>query len=142
MPVISPDLGYGTTLGFGTSTFTAAIRSISPSAQTREVVDASHLATVTNMRKLLGDLVDPGGFDCEIIWSSAAGKVPPIGAAEETITITLPDTSTILGKGGITSATIGPTIGISDLQTGSVTVSWTGLNAAGTGAGPVVVPAI
>lgn len=142
MPVVSPDLGYGTTLGFGTSTFTAAIRSITPSNQTREVVDASHLATDTIMEKLLGDLVDAGGFDAEIIWSSAAGKVPPISAAAETITVTLPDTTTVVGKGGVTSSPPFPVIGISDLQTATITVTWTGKNAAGSGPGPVLTAAV
>lgn len=137
MAVVSPDLGYGATLGFGTSTFTASIRSISVGERTREVIDASHLTTTTNKRKLIGDLVDVGSFDVEFIWDSTSTKVPPIAAAAETITITLPDVSTIIGKGAVTSFG-GPNIAIEDLMVGTMTVTWTGLDSAGTGAGPVI----
>jgi len=137
MPTVTPDLGYASTLGFGTSTFTAAIRSITIGDKTREVVDASHLATVTNKRKLFGDLVDVGSFDVEFIWDS--GKIPPISAAVETITVTLPDTSTIVGKGAVTSYG-GPNLAIEDLQVGTMTVTWTGLDSAGSAAGPVITP--
>jgi len=135
MAVITPDLGYGATVAFATTTFSAALRSVTIGDKTREVIDVSHLATVTNKLKLVGDLVDVGSFDAEFIWDS--GKIPPISAVAEVITVTLPDSSTIIGQGAVTSYG-GPNLAIEDLQVGTLTVTWNGLNSAGNGAGPVV----
>lgn len=139
MPVVSPDLGYGATFAMGTSTFTAAIRSITVGDETRETVNASHLTTATVHRLLVGDLYSPPAVDIEYIWSSTTGKRPPF-APEETITVTLPDTSTLIGKGAFT-ARGGPNLEIEGLMVGTGTMQFTGLDSAGTGAGPVLTAA-
>ena len=104
--------GHGAAVSFGTSTYTAVATSISPDEQSREAIDTSHLGTVDYRTKIPGDLVDAGGFSASGWYD--ADQQPPITAAAETITLTMPDSApasgggaTISGSGFVDSWSIG-----------------------------------
>lgn len=94
--------GHGAAVAFGTSTFTSPIVSITPDAQTREVLDSSHLGSTTWRSKLPADLVEAGGFSCSGFYDT--NVQPPITAAAETITVTLPDSVPASGAGATIAA--------------------------------------
>lgn len=94
--------GHGATVGFGTSTFTAPVTSISPDEQSREVLDDSHLGTTDYRTKQPGDLVDAGGFSASGWYD--ADQQPPVTGAAETITLTLPDSNAASGSGATIAA--------------------------------------
>lgn len=89
--------GHGATVGFGTSTFTAPMTSITPDEQSRPVLDNSHLGTTDYRSKIPGDLVDAGGFSVSGFYD--ADQQPPILNNPETITVTLPDSDPSTGAG-------------------------------------------
>jgi len=128
-------VGHGSTLTF--SGFTAAIRSIGATTQTREVVDASHLGLSDYQRKVMGGLVDPGGFTCEFIFDPADGTnmtsvcIPAItGTSAVSTTITFPkggntNGATFSGKTFVSSWDT-PELTSDGLMTANVTFSFEG----------------
>jgi len=129
-------VGHSSTLTF--SGFTAAIRSIGSATLSREVVDASHLSLSSYQRKVMGGLVDPGGFSCEFIFNPAKTTemtdvcIPPItGTAAVLTTITFPqgaNTSagaTYVGKTFVSSWDT-PELTSDGLMVGNVTFSYEG----------------
>jgi len=82
------DTGTGTTIAFGTSSYSTEILSISGNDITREDIDVTHMGS-TNYREFIpGDLVDGGTIEMEILLDP--DDQPPIAGAAETITITFP----------------------------------------------------
>ena len=128
-------VGHGSSLTF--SGFTAAIRSIGSTSQSREVVDASDLSLDYYQRKVMGGLVDPGSFSCEFIFDAADGTnltgvcIPPItGTAAVTTTITFPkgantNGATFVGKAFV-SAWDTPELSSDGLMVGNATFSFEG----------------
>lgn len=82
------DVGTGTTVAFGTSSFTAEVLSVNGNDISREDIETTHMGT-TNYRTFMpSDLVDGGSVDMEIAFDP--DSQPPFTAAAETITITFP----------------------------------------------------
>lgn len=89
------DIGTGTTIAFGTSTFTAEITSIKHGGISRNTTETSHLGTaaatgqdIGSKTFLAGKLSDPGEITIE--GHHDADLVPPVEAAPQTITVTFP----------------------------------------------------
>lgn len=98
-----PDVGTGTTITWGSSTFTSPLLSIDWDPGERVVVDTTSLSTTTARIKMPGDLVDYTGVT--VVFQYDPDEQAPITAAEETITITYPIPSG--GAGGATHAFTG-----------------------------------
>lgn len=82
------DVGTGTTITFGTSSFTAEVMSLAGNDITREDIDVTHMGS-TNYREFIpSDLADGGTIEMEINFDP--DDQPPITGAAETITITFP----------------------------------------------------
>lgn len=92
------DVGTGATLGFGTSSFTANIMSMSWGGITREDVPTSHLLTVGGRTHIVGDLYEPGDLTIELQYDP--DDRPPFDQVAEIITLTYP-----IPAGGATGAT-------------------------------------
>lgn len=122
------DVGTGTTIAFGTSSFTANIRSISADGISRAVIDKTHMGSTTSMRKRPGKLVDPGELTVEFELDPDAQ--PPIAGAPETITITFPiptgstNGATLAGEGFVSEWSWNDPL--EDDMTASMTIVWTG----------------
>jgi len=84
---MATDIGTGSTVTFGTSSFSADILSMDVSGITRESINTSHMGTSAAHTFMPTDLVDNGTLGLEIAW--VAGLVPPIltNGAAETVTI-------------------------------------------------------
>jgi len=82
------DIGDGTTIEFGTSSFAAYVDSIRWSGQGREEIDMSHIGTTEGMPFLPSDMYDPGTLQLEL--HHDPDVTPPLAGANETITITFP----------------------------------------------------
>ena len=82
------DIGTGTTIAFGTSSFSAELLGISQDGMSRPAIDTSHMGTSTWKTFMPGDLVDNGEVQMEIAFNP--DNQPPISAVAETITITFP----------------------------------------------------
>lgn len=81
------DQGTGTTLTFGTSSFTAGLLSINGSGATREALETTTMATTTNKTFVPADIADSGEFSAEIQFEGNLTLPTLLGAAAETITI-------------------------------------------------------
>lgn len=81
----APDLGIGTTVTFGTSSFSANIISVSGPGSSREAVETTHLGTTTAKTFVPSDLIDGGEMSMTIQHDGTLD--PPENAAAETITI-------------------------------------------------------
>ncbi len=82
------DVGTGTTIVFGTSSFTAEILSVNGNDISREDVPTTHMGTTNYHTFMPSKLVDGGSIEMEIAFDP--DSQPPITAAAETITITFP----------------------------------------------------
>lgn len=123
---MAQDVGTGTTIAFGTSSFTADVMSINASGIERGEYETSHMGTTGSKTFSPTDLIDQGEIEMEFAFDPDAQ--PPIGGATETITITFP-----LPAGGTTAATL---IGsgfvkawqwgaeLEEKMTGSATIRW------------------
>lgn len=87
------DVTTGTTIVFGTSSFTADVMSIAFPGISREPIDTSHFGTALPGSTSFGaktsipaDLVDAGEFTMEVHFNPIAR--PPIEEVAETITVT------------------------------------------------------
>lgn len=85
--------GFGSTIGFGTTTAYAPKKvSINGPGMSRDSLETSHLATSGGFKTFVpDDLVDGGDVQVEIFWDPL-DTYPPISIAPETITITNNDT--------------------------------------------------
>lgn len=82
------DIGTGTTIAFGTSSFDAELLSLNGNDISREDIDVTHMGSTAYREFMPSDLVDGGSIDMEIMFDP--DEQPPINAAAETITITFP----------------------------------------------------
>jgi hypothetical protein len=120
------DTGTGTTIAFGTSSFSAEITSISSGGISRESYDTSHMGTTGSMTKAPKKLVDQGTVDLEFKFDPDAQ--PPISGPTETVTITFPIPSgdsagaTLIGSGFITNFEWGAEL--EEEMTASATLTW------------------
>lgn len=90
---MSQKTGFGTTIGFGTTTtYTPKKLSMTGPSMQREALETSHFATAGGFKTFVADdLVDGGEVTLEVFFDPL-DTYPPISAAPETITITNNDT--------------------------------------------------
>lgn len=124
------DVPHGTTITFGTSSFTAQITSIQSDGESRPVVDITHYGITGNRRKMPGNLTDPGTISMTVLYDP--NTQPPIAGAVETITITFPVPSggstgaTLAGTGFVSEWSWDATGGDESPMTADVTIVWDG----------------
>lgn len=82
------DTGTGTTIAFGTSSWTAQVTGIDHDGMSREALDTTTLATTVARTFIPTDLLDNGEVSLEFFFDP--DSTPPIDAPPETITITFP----------------------------------------------------
>jgi len=95
MPGTSIQDGRGTTIAFGTSSFTSEVVSIDWSGITRDPIDSTHLGSAAPTASEFGgmefippDLADAGEISLEL--HTDPDKIPPLNLATEIITVTFP----------------------------------------------------
>jgi hypothetical protein len=133
------DTGHGTTITFGTSSRSLNILLVDPGERSRPAIDITHLGS-TNPAYMAGDLEEPGEISLTFQFDPAgtAGWYATSTTAE-TVTITWP-----VAPGGTTAATYAgsglvtrvkfPPLQTNQVQTGEMTVKWSG------GTAPVFTP--
>lgn len=120
------DVGTGTTIVFGTSSFAAEVLQINGENVSRAVIDTSHMGTTGARTKMPGDLHDEGEVTMNIAFNP--NNEIPVDAAVETITITFPVPSG--DSNGATAAGSGFISGYSwtdpleDKMTADITITW------------------
>lgn len=87
----------GTTITFGTSSFTAEILGVGMDGIERPDIDVSHLGTEDAREFKPGKLYDPGGLSLDIQYTP--GTKPPIDAEPETITVAFADGGSVSFSG-------------------------------------------
>lgn len=123
-----PDVGTGTTIAFGTSSWSANILGITGDGASRPAIDTSHMGTSADRTFMPGDLTDNGSVGLEFQFDP--DEDPPISAAAETITITFPIPSgltsgaTAVFTGFMTDWSFG--VPLEELMTGSATLKVSG----------------
>lgn len=115
------DVSTGTTVTFGTSSFSMPILSVGWAAS-RGTVQTSHMGTTTAHTHQKVDLYDPGELTLEVQYNQEA-SIPITGAAE-TITITWPGAGAWTVSGFCTSADV--SAGLEELMTATLTFKLTG----------------
>jgi len=124
------DVGTGTTITWGTSSFTANVTGVRKSGESRPSVDTTHMSS-TSRTFMPGDLVDYGSIEVDIEYDP--DQSPPITAAIETFTITFPlpagqsTAGYLAGTGFITDQDVD--IPLEDKMTASFTLKWSGIPA-------------
>jgi len=113
------EIGTGTAITFA-SGFLAEIIDISGPGGSRESVQMSHMLTTTAHIFSPVDLVDWGELTIELLFNP--GTTPPIGSAEEIVTITFPNSAgtTWTFTGFMTG--MEPAIPLEDRMTTTVTI--------------------
>ena len=120
------DTGNGTSITFGSSSWSGQFTSVRRAGETRPAIDSTNLATTTARTFIAADLVDRGSLECDIQYDP--DDPPPTNSVAETITLTFPVPSgqsngaTIAGTGFITDHDLDIPEG--DIMTGSITIKW------------------
>lgn len=111
----------GTTITFGTSGFTAKIRSIAAIGIERKVFDISNLGSSGYIEQMFGDLktIPP----IEVTFEFDDDDLPPI-AAVELITFTFPGLHRLVGTAGLSGWTV--PLNVDELMLGTYTVIFDG----------------
>lgn len=125
------DTGHGATIAFGTSSIAWNWLTIMPGERTRPAVETTHLAS-TAPTFMAGDLQDSGECTLTFQWDphGTATKYATT-TTEETVTITWPTApggsagATLAGTGLVTRVKF-PEFQTNQIQTGEMTVKWTG----------------
>lgn len=118
------DTGNGATIAFGTSGFTAAYIEIGGLNESRPVLNKSSLSTTGHEEYCPGDLLSIDGVNCRFFWDPTSQ--PPVTAAVETVTITLPNGTTLSGTAFISSRS-GASLANNQLMTGEFTLQFDGV---------------
>ncbi len=120
------DSAQGTTITFGTSSYSAQVTSVSRTGNTRTALKTSHLGTTGAHTYIPSDLIEEGQLDVEIIYDP--DLPPPLSAVAETITLTFPVPSGLTN--GATHSGTGFLIEknyelpLDDLMVGGYTIQW------------------
>jgi hypothetical protein len=125
-----PDTGHGTTLGFGTTSWTGKIRSIGGYAKKIAKIETSYLATSGDKTYIPGDLAEWDEVTAKVLFETKTG-LPALGAVDETITITYPiptggTTGGIVAGTGFITAVKYPEAMTGTLMEGEITFCWSG----------------
>jgi hypothetical protein len=135
MPGSPVDVGYGTTVVFGTSAFSAELLSVDWGGISREAIDVTHMGSGApgagvfgNMEFIPNDISDPGELTMEIHFNP--DTLPPIDAVAETVTVTFPlfagDTTPADWEGSGFVTSYEPTVPHDDKMTATMTVKFSG----------------
>ena len=122
------DVGTGTTIVFGTTSFAASVVSVNQTGISRPSIDTTHFGASTRTF-IPGDLVDYGQSTMEFFFDP--DEQPPIANVAETITITFPIPSgltngaTASGSGFIMEWEL--TDPLEEAMTATATIKWAGL---------------
>lgn len=117
------DVGTGSTLTFGTTSYTTQILSVSYSGAEVAVVDTSHFGTTGHRDYIFGDLKEGGELSVSINYGP--DEPVPLGT-QETVTLTFPiptggsSGATMVFSGGIRSS--GFDVPLEDKMTGTFVV--------------------
>lgn len=79
--------GHGTTVTFGTSSFSASLVSVSMDGVSRAVIDETYMNTTTAMAFEPADLYDGGEITLGIKWAQSTAGTPPITGSSESVSI-------------------------------------------------------
>ena len=131
MPNTRIDTGHGGSVTFGTSGRAMNWLTIAPGERTRPAIDITHLGSTTPTYTV-GDLEEPGEVTLTFQFDPAgtAGWYATSTAAE-TVTITWPvapggTTAATYAGSGIVTRVAFPTLQTNQVQTGEITVKWSG----------------
>ncbi len=122
------DTGTGTTVAFGTSSYSVNITNLSIDGEEVEVFDVSHFGTTGYKEKIFSSLSEPPQFTCDVLYDP--DEPAPVSGAVETITITFPvpagssNGATLAGTGKIIST--GADIPHDGVMTGQYVVQYDG----------------
>ena len=117
-------LGTGTTITFGTSSWTAVLLDVDGPGLTREKVKSTTMETTGFHTYIPGDLVDPGELEIELECDGTNG--PPISSAAETITIKWSgDTASVSSATGFMTA-YKPSAPLEERMTATATIAFSG----------------
>jgi len=94
-------IGDGTTVSFGTSSFSAYVDSARWSGQGREMIDISHIATTGGIPFDKSEMYDPGTLQLDL--HHDPDIAPPIEGEFETVTVTFPSGATFSASGAVQS---------------------------------------
>lgn len=115
--------GFGITITWATSSFTAEITDATLPEQIREAIQTSHTETTDGEKTFIpSDLVDGGELQYEINFDPE--ESPPMGASAENITVAFASGADWQFSGFMTS--YAPTAPLEDRMTASVTVKVSG----------------
>jgi hypothetical protein len=125
-----PDTGHGTTLTFGTTSWTGKIRKIGGFAKKKAKIETSYLATTGDKTFIAGDLADWDDVTATVLFETLTG-LPALGSADETITLTFPiptggTTGGIVAGTGFITAVKYPEAMTGQLMEGEITFCWSG----------------
>lgn len=122
--------GHSGAITFGTSSYTAAFRSVGGATEDRPEIDTSDLSTTGHRTKIPGDLADAGSFDIEFLADVEDDPPwPDITDAKELVTVTYPVTvsgqtaANEAGQAFVTSVTK-PSLVTDELMVGTATITW------------------
>ena len=79
--------GHGTTVTFGTSSFSASLVSVNLDGVSRAVIDETYMSTSTAMAFEPASLYDGGEVTLGIKFAQNSSGEPPVTGATETVTI-------------------------------------------------------
>lgn len=120
--------GQGTTVAFSVAGTQACVRSITLPEWSLESIDASCLNDVGFMKKISGDLVDPGTVEVVVVFELDDDFTVPDGT-DETLTITFPTAGatpgTLVGSGFVSSVSL-PSVEINGLLEQTITFTFDG----------------
>jgi hypothetical protein len=99
---MSEGIGTASTVALTTDSgnYSGEVLSFSIDGEEVPVIDMTHMGTVAYREKVFGSLVEPPQLTVEINYDPASP--PPLGVVD-TITVTWPDASTLIGTGAIVS---------------------------------------
>jgi len=134
------DIGTGASLaitGAGSSPLLLNWTSMALGTKSIDTIDTTHLGTTGNKTLMGGDLSNPGEVTLEFQWDTEPvatnAYTPAVSNVSQTLTITFPShtqnttsAATYAGTGLLTGLTY-PTLGVEELQTGSLTFTWDGI---------------
>ena len=129
MAAVTVDVATGTTVTFGTSSFTSELLRVGWDGIEGTSVDTSHMGTAAagagkfgNRTFISGDLFDPGTLTLEFHWDPS--KRAPLNGVQETVTITSPDGSTWAATGHVEGFNLD--LGLDEKMLQNVTVKLSG----------------
>lgn len=126
----TPDTGHGTTLGFGTTSWTGKIQQIGGFDKQKQKVETTYLATTGDRTYIPGDLNEWSEVTATVLFECVTG-LPALGTADETITLTYPvppggSTGGILAGSGFITKVGYPEAVTGTLMKATITFCWSG----------------